>query len=320
MKIVFFGTPSYVLPILETLNKRLKHNHESPISAVVTQKPKPSGRKKLLEYSAIDQWAHDRGKPIFFQSLELIDKSVKADIGILAAFGEIIPQKVIDYFPYGILNIHPSLLPEFRGASPVQAAIVSGKTKTGVSIIKMDKQLDHGPIVSQFTEEVLENDTTQSLRERLFDRSAEVLETLIPAYTEGKINPKKQDHDNATFCKMIKKSDAFIDPVFLNSVLNGKAVKEKWEIPFVRDFTANYTATSIHNFIRAMNPWPQAWTLLRLDSSGQAKRLKLISSHLELENQESNIGNLVLDEVQLEGKNSISWKQFIAGYPQIKFQ
>ncbi|MBN1168865.1 methionyl-tRNA formyltransferase [Candidatus Woesebacteria bacterium] len=312
MDIVFFGTPDYVVPVLENLHKKFKDHHGSPIAAVVTQEPKPSGRKKLLKYSAVDDWAHKREKPIFFRSLDLINEGIKADIGILAAYGEIIPQKVIDYFPYGMINIHPSLLPKFRGASPVQATLVSGEDKAGVTIMKMDEQLDHGPIISQFTEDVHDNDTTETLRDRLFLRSAEVLETLIPAYIEGKIHIKKQDHGKATFTKMIKKSDAFIDPKALGAILQGLTYKGNWEIPFMKGHKTHYSPVTIHNFIRAMQPWPQAWTFVRLESSGQAKRLKLLKSHIEE-------GMLVLDEVQLEGKNPVSWEQFTEAYPNYEF-
>ena len=187
MRVVFFGTPEYVLPVLNRVHKTFKSRGEkSPVVAVVTQKPKPSGRKKQLEYSAVDTWAHKKGIKRYFKASDLIEKCIEADLGILASYGEIIPKKVIKHFPYGILCIHPSLLPKYRGASPVQATILSGETETGVTIIKIDEKLDHGPIISQFKEEVLPDDTTESLRNRLFNKSAEVLSTLIPAYIQGK--------------------------------------------------------------------------------------------------------------------------------------
>jgi methionyl-tRNA formyltransferase len=313
MKIVFFGTPPYVLPILETLHKEFKEKHESPIAAVVTQKPKPSGRKKLLKYSAIDEWAHGRSKPKILNSMDIINENIEADIGILAAYGELIPKKVLDYFPHGILNIHPSFLPEFRGASPVQATLATGKDQAGVTIMRMDKDLDHGPIVSQFKEEVRKNDTSETLRERLFALSAEALSGLIPAYMSGKITPKKQDHKKATFTKLIKKNDAYIDPKALDFVLNSKPFKKDWDIPFIKDYTTHYSPRTIHNFIRAMNPWPVAWTMIRIDKKSEPKRLKIISSHLKR-------NKLALDEVQLESKNKVNWSQFTEAYPKFRFK
>lgn len=322
MKIVFFGTPDYVLPILETLHKKFKERHESPISAVVTQRPKPSGRNKLLKYSMIDQWAHDRDKQKFYNSVELVENNIEADIGILAAYGEIIPQSVIDHFPYGILNVHPSLLPELRGASPVQATLATGKDKAGVSIIRMDNELDHGPIVSQFTEEIRKSDTTESLRDRLFLRSADVLASLIPAYIDGRVKLKKQDHKKATFATTINKSDAFIDPAALDATINGNSHEKDWIIPFIKNYETTYSPRAIYNFIRAMNPWPIAWTEVKLKSDQNSMRLKLLKAHLEkqdIEGSKKPTDILILDEVQLEGKNPVTWKQFAEAYPDYLF-
>lgn len=281
MKIVFFGTPDYVIPILKALSKHYE------IASVITQAPKPVGRKQLLQYSAVDTWAFKHKVAIFHSTGEFVKKGNSAELGILVAYGEKIPKNVIDSFPHGILNIHPSLLPFYRGASPVQAAIASGDNQTGVSIIKMDEELDHGSIVAQFKEEILADDTTATLRARLFSRSAEVLLELLPAYLAGKIKLREQDHAKATFSKSLKKEDGFLD-------LKKTKLQEA------------------ERFIRAMDPWPIAWTLLRLDSSGQAKRMKILKSHIEE-------GKLVLDEVQLEGKNPVSWKQFKEAYPDSAF-
>src|SRR3989337_484696 len=110
MKIVFFGTPDYVLRVLETLHKAFKSPAgESPIAAVVTQPPKPTGRKEILTYSAVDAWAYSKKIPIFFKPEDIVEKKVKADLGILASYGAIIPKSAIDYLKFGILNINPSL-------------------------------------------------------------------------------------------------------------------------------------------------------------------------------------------------------------------
>ena len=156
MKIVFFGTPYYVLPVLESLHKSFRTGNESPIAAVVTQKPSPSGRNQQLSFSAVDDWAHKRNIPKFYNCEELLASGIKADIGVLASFAQIIPIEVLKLFPYGIINIHPSLLPKFRGSSPVQATIITGE-EAGCSFIKLDEKLDHGQIISQFKDEVLDN-------------------------------------------------------------------------------------------------------------------------------------------------------------------
>jgi methionyl-tRNA formyltransferase len=311
MKIIFFGTPDYVLPVLEGLHKKFRSDKlRSPIVGVVTQAPKPSGRKKIMTYSAVDRWAHQRQIPIYYQSIDLLTKGVRADIGILCAYGAIIPDPVIALFPQGILNIHPSALPKLRGASPVQATILEGLKEAGVSVIRLDGQMDHGKIVNQFTEVVKPGDTTDSLRTRLFDRSVEVLLELLEPYVRGKIHLKEQDESEATFTTLIKKEDGFIPPEYLKAAIAGKSLKEKWAIRFIKDCTIVPSALNLERFIRAMNAWPCAWSTISL--AGREARIKLISAYLEE-------GKLVPDTVQLEGKEEVSWEEFKRGYPSASF-
>ena len=288
MKIVFFGTPDYVLPILKAIHKEFVTGPgKSPISAVVTSSPKPVGRKQILTYSPIDKWAHEHKIPIYYSANELIDDPTDATLGVLASYGEIIKKEVISLFPQGILVIHPSLLPKYRGASPIPAAIANGDTVTGCSIIRMDEKMDHGPIVTQFKEEILPEDNSETLRNRIFEKSAEVLVEMLPSYIQGKIKPKVQNEEEATFTKLMKKEDGFID------------------------LTREDSHITTHNFIRAMQPWPGAYTNIKL-KDGTAKRLKLLKSHLDED-------ELVFDEVQLEGKFPVSWKQFKEGYCEFEF-
>jgi len=311
MKIVFFGTPEYVLPIIESLHRKFSGKHgESPIVAVVTQKPRPTGRKQILTYSAVDTWAHRHNVPIFFDCRDLIKEEVKADLGVLAAYGEFIPDKVIKLFPHGILNIHPSLLPEYRGASPVQGSIVAGDKITGGTIIRLDSLLDHGPIISQFKEEIKDDDTTKTLRERLFIRSAKVLVELLKPYLAGKIKPKEQNHKKAIFTREFKKDFSFLPSKYLKSALEGIKIKEEMEIPFIKDHAAIPDAPFLNDFIRATCPWPNAWTIIKI--AHQEKRLKILKAHLEKE-------RLILDLVQLEGKGIVSWEEFKRGYPEVSF-
>lgn len=283
MKVVFFGTPSYVMPILTALHKEFVTGPgKSPIVAVVTQSPKPVGRKEVITYSPVDKWAHEHKVPIFYSANDLIEANLDMEIGVLASYGEIIKKEVINLFPQGILVIHPSLLPKYRGASPVPGAIKNGDAVTGSTILRMDEKMDHGPIVTQFKEDVLPTDTADVLRDRLFLKSAQVLIETITPYIQGKIKLKKQDDEAATYTKLVTKQDGFID------------LKEK-------------TGVEAERFIRAMFPWPGAWTYLP-----NQKRLKLLKAHTEDK-------KLVLDEVQLEGKGPVSWKQFKEAYPSLDF-
>lgn len=320
MKIVFFGTPEYVQPVAEMLHKTFSPSNEnkSSVVAVVTQKPKPVGRKKTVSHSPIDKWAHNKDILIINESLELLDSGLKADIGILASFGDIIPKEVLNYFPHGILNIHPSLLPKYRGASPIRAAIAAGESETGATIIKLNEKLDHGKIVSQFKIDIEKNDTTKTLRKKLFTQSTEVLKSLINPYMEGKIELKIQNEKKATFTTLVTKKNGFIKPKYIENALEGKSHTGKWNIPFIKTglekvvFEINPSPINIESYIRAMNPWPTAWTTVRPGPKKELKKLKILKSHLS--------GNvLILDEVQLEGKNPVSWKQFKEGYPTVMF-
>lgn len=316
MKIVFFGTPDYVLVVLKALHKKyVGRAGKSPIVGVVTQSPKPVGRKQKLEYSAVDRWAHDRGIRTFYSASDIVDAEIEADFGVLAAYGEIIPPRVLTYFPSGILNIHPSLLPKFRGASPVPATILTEELP-GASIIKLDELMDHGPIVNQFKDELFAQDTQESLRNRLFERSAKVLLELIDPYLKNKIKPKEQDHSKATFTTLLKKSHGYIKGNFLTAALQGKTAKTSWEIPFIKDYIVLPNPQNLEKFIRAVHPWPGAWTEVqlsqKLNKPRDKKRLKILKAHLE-----ENL--LVLDEVQLESKNPVSWFLFKAAYPTATF-
>lgn len=329
MRIVFFGTPPFVIPVLEAIHKKfLKKNGESPVVAVLTQKPKPAGRKQKPLYSAVDSWAHKKGIKIFYSAVDFLREKPQADLGVLAAYGEIIPPQVIKHFPLGILNVHPSLLPKFRGASPVQAVIASGETLTGATIIRLDELLDHGSAVVRFKENVLPTDTTGSLRERIFERSADVLSELITPYSSGKVRPKEQDHSEATFTTEVKKQDGYLSAKRIKYALGeSPPTREKWTLPFLKDYSSPFTPALADCFIRAMDPWPMCWTYVSLgkrrdageqkdkdkNTKAQKRRLKIIKSHIEEE-------RLVLDTVQLEGKNPVSWKDFNSGYPDFSFE
>lgn len=218
---------------------------------------------------------------------ELVENPALADVGVLASYGKILSAQEVQAPKKGILNIHPSLLPKYRGATPVPSAILAGETETGVSIIKLDEKVDHGPIVSQIRLSIVPTDTSQTLLEKAFAAGAQKLLEILPDYIEGKIALQPQNHSQATFTKRFTRDDGQID----------------WQ----------KSPEYLERFIRAMFPWPGAFTLLRSASfAGQVKRLKILSAHLEN-------GKLVLDQVQLEGKKPVSFKQFCEGYPQAKF-
>lgn len=298
-KVVFFGTPYYVLPILEKINR------DYQIEAVVTASPKPVGRKKIIEYSAVDKWAHQRKIPIFYNPEDLKKANRRFTFGILAAYGKIIPQEVIGLFQKGILNVHPSLLPQFRGASPVQAAIATGQKKTGVTVILLNEKLDQGPILSFFEEPIKSEDTTQTLRERLFLKSADFLKALIPPYLKGKVRLKPQDESKASFTSILKKEHAFLPPKIVKKAILGQKSKTDINLPFIKDGKIKANPKNLERLIRAFFPWPIAYTFVRIGK--KKKRLQLIKATIKQK-------KLVLERVKLEGKKEVNAQDFFRFY------
>lgn len=169
-------------------------------------------------------------------------KKLDPDLGIVADFGLIIPSELIDAFPYGIINIHPSLLPKYRGPTPVQSALLNGDLKTGLSIIKIDDELDHGPILYQEDMTINPDDNTPLLLKKLFERSAEILPDVINSYIDEEITLKIQDEEEATYTRQLTKQDGYID-------INNPPEKDE-----------------LNRKINALAFWPGVWTKYKLTS------------------------------------------------------
>ena len=211
-KIIFFGTPQVSADILQTL-----FDAGYDISAVVTNPDAPVGRKHVITPSPVKVLAEKLSLPVLEpEKLDssfyaLLTTNYKLDLGIVVAYGKIIPQSIIDSFPLGLLNIHYSLLPKYRGASPVEQAILNGDDKTGVAIQKLVYKLDAGPIVAMREIPIGENDTTPELKHRLTEIGGELLLETLPKYIDGEITPTEQDESLATHCGKISKSDGEIN-------------------------------------------------------------------------------------------------------------
>ncbi|MBI2590886.1 MAG: hypothetical protein HYW33_03345, partial [Candidatus Blackburnbacteria bacterium] len=245
----------------------------------------------------------------------------KPDVLLLSYYGLWIPPELFNLTPAGILVTHPSLLPKWRWGSPVQATILSGQEQTGVTLMKMDEQFDHGPIVVVEKEEVRSNDNQESLYTRLFTKGAELAIKILPNYLSGKITPQPQNHSKATFARHITREDGFIPPQFLAAALQGVPLQAQWKIRWMLDsnkkpYNLQPSPHNLELFIRAMSPWPGAWSTVTVnsDSGKVTKRLKLLCSHRT--RSDSGGDKLKLDEIQLEGKNPVSWKQFRQWQPQ----
>jgi len=268
MRIVFFGSSKYVVPVIQML-----HNYFDLALVVTTEQGK---QEPVLFYCKTNNinYLSVRKSEDLLSSYQI--NEAMASLGIVADFGLIIPQKTINAFPYGIINIHPSLLPKYRGPTPVQSAILNGDTLTGVTIIKLDKYLDHGPVIAQVEEEIKPEDTADSLYEKLFKKGALLLEKVLPKYETSQVLFVPQNHEHATFTKKLTREDGYID--FKNFSPS-------------RDF--------FDRMVRAYYPWPGVWTRVDLNFDGQAKIIKFLPNR----------------KIQVEGKKEMDYKDFLNGYP-----
>ena len=301
-KMICFGTPEFAVPTLKAL-----HQEGYNIVLVVTQPDKPVGRKGILTPSPVKVLTKELGLEVCqrFDNLKLKTKSLKPDLGVVVAYGEIIPKDILDLFPLGILNIHPSLLPKYRGPSPIQATILNGDKETGVSIIKLDEKMDHGAKLKTQNLKLKTDDIYVSLSQRLAMAGAQLLIDILPDYLVGKIKPVPQDDARATFTKIITKEDGRIN----------------WQ----------KSAEEIERQIRAYAPWPGCFSEFVVN--GKKINVKIIEAIHELplqDDNQTNIGQfsiqngqlfvqcghgaLLIEKIQPEGKKEMTAKEFINGY------
>ena len=301
MKIVFMGTPQAAVPALQRI---LQDKHETV--AVWTQPDKPAGRGNRLTASPVKEFALSKGLPVFqpakiktTESFELF-KSHEADVAIVVAYGRILPETFLQAFPKGAINVHFSLLPKYRGAAPVNWAIVNGESRTGVTTMQMDAGLDTGGILLQRETRIEEHETAADLMARLAITGADLLsETLA---MEDELTPQPQIDEQATFAPLMKKEDGLID----------------W----------NRSAVEIKNRVRGFQPFPTSFT------SFKDKKLTLWKTEVETENEKWKTGAsgeivraggkelivacgnktaLKILELQMEGKRRMAARDFLNG-------
>lgn len=312
VKTILMGTPEFAENIFRKFYNDLKDKFE--IIAVVTAPDKPVGRKQVLTPSPIKKWAMENNLPILqpdkIRKPEWVGKikELNPDLIILIAFGQIIPQEILDIPKYKALNIHPSLLPKYRGASPVQSVILNGENETGVCLMTMDAEMDHGEIISNLQFSISNKPTYSELAKNLSDLGAELLIKTLPDYIEGKIKPQEQNHEQATFCKLIKKEDGKIDW--------GKSAEE------------------MERMIRALNPWPGTYAKFQNPNSKFQINFKILNAETLNKNTNHKVGEVFLDEnknlcvqtgngtlilktIQLEGKKPTPARDFLNGHKEI---
>lgn len=314
IKIIFMGTPDFAVPILE----KLANSAYKPI-AVFCAPNMPVGRKQIFTPPPIKVLTQKYNLPVYQPKdkteLSYQLKAISYQLIITAAYGLILPKEVLGTPKYGCLNIHPSLLPKYRGASPIQAAILNGDAKTGVTIYKMDEQIDHGAIVS-FRQSLIANRkiTTPELSLELARSGADLLLEILPDWLAGEITPRPQDDAKATFTKIIKKEDGQIN----------------WQ----------KSAQEIEHQIRAYTPWPGSHTYYSSSkTAGRVEKyqIKILDSDVLEKNHSQKIGEvfltnnndlavqtgsgtLLIKKLQLEGGKPLSAQDFLRGHKDITRQ
>lgn len=299
MKIVFMGTPQSAVP---SLARVLADGHT--VAAVYTQPDRPSGRGKKIVFSPVKEFALRNDLPVFqpakIKSPEAIDtfRSHKADISVVVAYGRILPDKFLNAFPNGAINVHFSLLPKYRGAAPVNWAIVNGEKITGVTTMWMDEGLDTGDILLQKVVEIGPEETSAELMQRLSEIGAYLLSETLSRFQE--IVPRKQEHSLATYAPILKKDDGRVD----------------WSME----------AAKIALRVRGFQPFPTAFTYFRenrltlwkavvVDAALTQRGCGVVTS-VEKDGLVIECGHgtfLRLEELQIEGKGRVSARDFVNG-------
>ena len=290
------GTPAFAVPILCAL-----HDTQEVVG-VFTQPDRPAGRGRQVALSPIKQAALAHRLPVFqpktLRSAKVQEelRSLRPDLIVVAAYGLILPQAVLDGPPKGCLNVHASLLPKYRGASPIAFAILAGENQTGVSIMLMDAGLDTGPILSQLAIPVEADDTAGSLEGKLSALAAELLAETLPSWLNGALTPQPQDDQAASLTRLLSKADGLID----------------WTQP----------AAEIVRRIRAFNPWPGAYTfwhsqplkLLRAATMTKAHEPGHVFGHAGAVLVGAGEGSVEVVQVQPAGKRAMSAAEFVRGH------
>lgn len=303
LRIVFMGTAELACASLEALAKSPEFN----VVAVVTQPDKPKGRELKLQPSAVKALALRLNipvlQPIKARAEEFVAKlrELNPDLIVVVAYGQILPQTILDVPRFGCLNVHTSLLPKHRGAAPIQWAILDGEKETGVTIMQMDAGLDTGDILAQTQTPILPNDNSQTLHDRLAKLGAELLLETIPGVAAGSILPRKQPDEGSSYARKISKDDGKLD----------------WNEP----------AEKLWNKIRAFTPWPGAFAFHNID--GNARLLKIWEAEVT-ENLSGEPGTILQTDksgivvacgenalrilvLQREGGKRLSAREFLAG-------
>lgn len=310
MNVIFMGTPDFAVPILDAI---VNAGHR--IVLVVTQPDKARGRGKKVTYSPVKEWAVEHNVPVYQpsrirnpESIETVN-NIPADVGVVAAFGQILPKEILDHPRLGCVNVHASLLPKYRGAAPIQWSILNGDEYTGVTTMQMGPGLDDGDILLQEKVKISSDETGGSLFDKLADVGASLLVKTLEGLDRGEITPIPQDETKATHVGMIRKDMGKLD--------------------FSR------TAAELERHVRGLYPWPGTYTHFEGKSLKVYKASVIAESELTASEKAGQIGTIVristegdgsiavrcsegalqIFTLQLEGKKQMSASAFLNGHP-----
>jgi methionyl-tRNA formyltransferase len=301
VRIVFFGTPDFAVP---TLRKLLDSPH--PVVAVVTQPDRPRGRGQRVSESPVKALAQTRGLPVLqpsrLRDTEFADafRALQPDLGVVAAYGKLLPEDILSLPRHGMINVHASLLPKYRGAAPVHRAVIDGEAETGVTIMRMEKMLDSGPMLAKVRRPIGPNETSDVIERDLAELGADLLVSVVDQIDAGAHREELQDFMLCSYAPRLTKEEGLID----------------WTLP----------ASYIHNRVRGLYPWPHAYTYLN------GVRLIILQAHVEdapadappgtivtasrdsLHVATGHEGHIAIDRVQLEGGKPLDVREFLAGH------
>lgn len=296
IQFVFFGTPDLAVFVLEELERG-----DLIPSLIVTSPDKPAGRGMKLTSPPVKVWAGERNIPVLQPKklkAELLPELQKEnyEVGVVTAYGKIVPQEMLDAFPHGILNVHPSLLPKHRGATPIPSSILAGDEETGVTIMQMDAGMDTGPILERRTLSV-ESRNAQELGEELVRLGGRMLVDIIPKWAAGEMKALPQDDDKATYTQKITKADGEIDPA--------GDPEENW-----RKFRAYYRWPGIYFFTKGGTPPHLSSQSASRRCHGQNWSERCGGSRVKITDAEFKDGEFVIKKIIPEGKKEVDYEVF----------
>ncbi len=317
LKIAYFGTPYFSARFLEKLltDKDLKNLIE--IKLVVTQPDMPIGRKQVLTKTPVKIVAEKYGIEVYDKEIKKFKFQIKnLDLVFLFAYGSVILNDLLNLPKFGFLNTHPSLLPKYRGPSPMVYPLILGDKKTGVTLIRLNNQIDHGPIIAQEEMEIKSTDKRTDMEIKLTNLAFELFKKtiikLIKNPTSLKLRGTRQNDSEATFTRLLTKKDGFRPFSTLKKAVNDEKLTVDETPHIIKEYRQNsnltlkqYNIKMEYDYFRGMFPWPGIWTTVKIKN--QPKRLKITD-------MEFKKGKLLLKKVQLEGKNEVDFKTFNTAY------